>query len=199
LVELNPMVRALFLATLLSTLAGCDSDCADTSRINGTYAMWHTVLNAGADGGATADEGYPSYQVFINGWSKWKITWSSGSGTVNADITDIAEYQGDFNDGSTTSQSFEGTMAENDDNCNTFTLHLTGDFETTVDTVNSFTYDATMAYMGDHVAGTFTYTDTYTGTAEDGSPTSGGLSGASGDLSGTLQTDGKFDTGFAEE
>jgi hypothetical protein len=193
------MVRPLVFAALILPLAtGCDSDCADASRVNGTYAMWHTVLNAGTDGTATVSEDYPSYQMFINGWSKWKITWASGGGTINADITDVAEAQGNYNESAPTSQAFEGTLASSDSNCNMFDLHLEGDFATTVDTVHTFVYDSQLTYMGDHLSGSFTYTDTYTGTAEDGSSTSGGLDGATGDVYGTLQTDSEFDTGFDE-
>jgi hypothetical protein len=188
------MCRTILAASLLIAFtAGCDTDCADTSRLNGTYAMWHNVLNMGAAGTATVSEDYPAYQMFINGWSKWTIKASTSGGTFNTDILDVAEFQGDYNDSDPTTQAFAGTLTASDTNCNSEALHLEGEFNTTSGTVHTFTYDAETVYVGDHITGTFTYTDTYAGA--DGS--SGGLTGAEGELNGTLQVDG-FDTGFSD-
>ncbi|MDP2306347.1 MAG: hypothetical protein Q8P18_10000 [Pseudomonadota bacterium] len=191
---------ALLSTALLSTVllgTGCDSDCVDTSRVNGTYAMWHTTLNTAEGGDATVSESYPSYDVFVNGWSKWKINWSAGSDTINADITDVAESQSGPDAVVGTTQSFAGSLTSSADDCNTFAMHVEGSFETRADTTHAFMYDANVVYVGDHLNGTFTYSDTFTGTAEDGSAVSGMLENATGELSGTLQIDG-FDTGFSE-
>ncbi|MDP2317304.1 MAG: hypothetical protein Q8P41_30755 [Pseudomonadota bacterium] len=191
------MIRIALPLSLLALLStGCDSDCADTSRVNGTYAMWHTVLNAG-EGGATASENYPTYDVFINGWSKWKINWSAGSDTINADITDVAEAQSGPDGVVGTAQAFSGSLTSSAEDCNVFAMHIEGNFETTADTTHAFIYDADVVYMGDHLSGTYSYADTFTGTAEDGSSISGQLENATGEVSGTLQIDG-FDTGFSD-
>ncbi|MES2638276.1 MAG: hypothetical protein V4850_02310 [Myxococcota bacterium] len=196
MVRIVPPV-SLFGLALALLASGCDSDCADSSRVNGTYAMWHTALNTGEGGGATVSENYPSYEVFINGWSKWKINWSSGTDTINADITDVAEPQSGPDGLVGTTQPFAGSLTSSADDCNVFAMHIEGNFETTSDTMHAFVYDASMVYVGDHLNGTFTYSDTFTGTAEDGTATSGMLENATGELSGTLQIDG-FDTGFSE-
>ena len=192
------MCRIIFAASLsIVFLAGCDSDCADTARLNGTYAMWHSVQNMGPAGTATVSDNYPSYQMFINGWSKWTIKASTSGGTFNTDILDVAEFQGDYNDDAPATQAFAGTLTASDTNCNAMTLHLEGAFSTTSGSDHIFTYDAEALYVGDHLTGTFSYADTFTGTAEDGSEISGALEGATGDLNGTLQVDG-FDTGFSD-
>lgn len=192
------MFRTVLVLSAFAVLAtGCDADCADTARLNGTWAMWHQVLNAGAGGTATVDEDYPSYQMFINGWSKWKIKSSTSSGAFNVDVTDVAERQGDYNDGAPSTEPLAGTLTVDETNCNAFALHLEGTFSTTSGTDHAFTYDANAVYMGDHISGTFTYDDSYTGTDADGNATSGGLTGAAGELNATLQLDG-FDTGFGE-
>lgn len=194
----EPMFRTVLPISLVALLAsGCDSDCSDAARVNGTYAMWHHVQNVGADGTATVSEGYPSYQMFVNGWSKWKVKASTTSGALSTDITDVAEAQGDYNDGAPTTQAFTGTLAVTETNCNAFNFHIEGEFDTTVDTTHAFVYDADLVFSGDHVAGTFAYTDSFTGTADDGSAVSGKLENATGEVSGTLQFD-DFDTGFSE-
>ena len=175
----------------------CSSDL-DAARLNGTWALWHQVLNVGTGGTAQVDEDYPSYQMFINGWSKWKVKASASSGAFNVDITDVSEYQGDYNDDAPSTESFAGNLTVDEKNCNAFLLHMEGDFSTTSGTTHAFVYDADAIYMGDHMAGSFTYDDSYTGTDADGNSMSGGLTGASGELNATLQLDG-FDTGFAED
>ncbi len=192
------MVRTALSVSLIALLAtGCDADCADTSRVNGTYAMWHTVLNTADEGGATVSENYPSYDVFVNGWSKWKINWSAGSDTVNADITDVAEAQ-DGPDGAVgTTQAFSGSLTSSASDCNVFTMHIEGDFASKADTTHAFVYDAQVVYVGDHLNGTFSYTDSFVGVDADGAAISGALENATGEVSGTLQIDA-FDTGFSE-
>lgn len=193
------MLRTLVPVTLLALVAqGCDSDCADASRVNGTYAMWHSVQNVGEGGAAKVTDGYPSYVTFINGWSKWKVKASTTGGAFNTDITDVADEQGDYNDGDPTTQPFSGTLAVSETNCNAFNIVLEGQFGTTVNTTHTFTYEADLLFAGDHLAGTFTYSDTFSGTADDGSAVSGSLENAQGEISGTLQLDDAFDAGFSE-
>lgn len=188
---------ALFVSLVALTATGCDADCADTSRINGTYAMWHTVLNAGEEGGATVSEDYPSYDVFVNGWSKWKVNWSAGNDTINADITDVAEVQSGPDATVGTTQAFSGSLVASEADCNAFTMHIEGNFTSKARTTHAFIYDAQLVYVGDHLNGTFTYSDSYTGTDSDGEAISGALENATGEVTGTLQIDA-FDTGFSE-
>lgn len=192
------MLRTILPVSLVAILAtGCDSDCADASRVNGTYAMWHSVMNVGEGGEATVSENYPSYQMFINGWSKWKVKANTTSGSLNTDITDVADAQGDYNEEAPTTQPFAGTLTVTETNCNAFNFALSGQFGTTSHTTHTFEYAADLVFSGEHVAGTFTYTDSFSGTAEDGSAVTGMLENASGEVSGTLQID-DFDTGFGE-
>lgn len=192
------MIRTILPVSLVVLLAaGCDSDCQDASRLNGTYAMWHSFTNVGAGGTVTPSEDYPSYTMFVNGWSKWKVKASTTGGSFNTDITDFEDEMGDKNEGTPSTQPFSGDLSVVEANCNAFTLHIEGTFETTVDTEHTFVYDADLLYTGDHLNGSFTYSDSYVGTAEDGSATSGQLDGATGEFNGTLQYD-DFDADFTE-
>jgi hypothetical protein len=163
--------------------------------VNGTYAIWHTVDNT--SDGAVVSEGYPSYGVFVNGWSKWKINWAAGSETLSADITDVAEAQSGSEAEVGPTQTFSGSFVRSEADCNAFAMHLDGVFDGTSGSSHLFVYDAELVYMGDHLNGTFAYTDTFTASAADGSALSGGLTGATGELKGILQID-SFDTGFSE-
>jgi hypothetical protein len=178
------------LTLTIALLAGCDADCDDTTRLNQTWAMWHAPLDA--TGGITADENYPTYQVFSNGWSKWKIAWSQDAANVDVEITDAAERQGNLNTGAPAAQKFSGQLLASEDNCNALVLDLTGEFETTSGTRHAFDYTANLVYYGEHLAGTYTYSDTWT--SED---TSGAMSEIHGDVRGTAEdADAGFDTGF---
>ena len=96
-----------------------------------------------------------------------------------------------------TTQPFSGSLVSSAEDCNAFTMHIEGNFETVSSSVHAFVHDAEVVYMGDHLNGTFAYTDTFTGTAADGTALSGGLANATGEVQGTFQFDG-FDTGFSE-
>lgn len=192
------MRRALILTFALPALA-CDPDCANSARVNGSYAMWHTVTTPVED--LSMDIDYPSYLVFINGWSKWDVAYQSSDSSANISVKDVGERYLNFNEESPVEQTYGAEMKASDDNCNVFDFKMTGVFQTTSNTTHDFTYTAQLVFLGDHLSGSFTYEDTYTGTDADGAPISGGISGASGEVSGTLQTDadGVFDTGFSEE
>ena len=120
-------VGSLFAALL----AGCDSDCANPSRVDQKYEVWHAVTNTAtktAEGdktlAMTAD--YPSYELFVNGCTQWTMTYQSASNKLNVTILDIDEVQGTGDADAADAQSFEGTLVPHDANCNTFTVDLAG-------------------------------------------------------------------------
>jgi hypothetical protein len=190
-------------------LAGCDADCSDPARLNGTYAAFHTVLNAegepaeaedtadagkaaGGGGSATAtDYEELTYAVFVNGWSKWELTWAASTGQLKVATVDAKERMGD--PGEVTGEKFtwSGKLVEAEDNCNRFDLTVKGQFSTSESTDHLFTYSADLVWEGSGFAGTYAYSDSYSG------PTSsGGLSNARGEVVLVAQPEGSFDTGF---
>ncbi|GDX82038.1 hypothetical protein LBMAG42_38490 [Deltaproteobacteria bacterium] len=189
----------LLLALLLP---GCDADCDDPTRINGSYAAFHDILNMGAPedagkaaaGDAGTAEGYDdvSYAVFANGWSRWDLTWAASTGKLKITAFDSKERMGD--PGLVNGQSFtwSGDLVEHPDNCNNFDLAVRGELVTSMGTTHNFKYDATLAWQGSGLAGTYTYTDGFTG--EDGS--AGALTNAKGDVFLVEQGSEGFDTGF---
>lgn len=188
-------MRALFVV-LLPLLGACSSECDDPTRINGTWAMFHAVQNLG-EGGATVDDAYPTYEVIPNGWTRWEVIWTA-AGTATLRVTDAAERQGDYGDAG--EQSYVGTMASTEGNCNALRLDFAGDWQAASGSVHAFTYAADVTFTGSGLAGTFAYDDTWTGTRVDAEgaaqDVSGALTGATGSVQGVLQADG-FDTGFA--
>jgi hypothetical protein len=189
-------MRLALLLPILSSLTACTSECDDATRMNGTWAFFHAVGNVGAEGSATVDEAYPSYEVFVNGWTRWEIAWSAAQ-TVTVRLTDVAERQGDYGTG--TEQTFQGTMVSSEANCNRVRLDLEGTWATVSGSAHAFTYGADLTFTGGGLSGTFDYSDTWTGTVdgEDGpEQVSGALEGATGEVRAAYQAEG-FDTGFA--
>ena len=188
-------MRALFIV-LLPLLGGCSSECEDPTRINGTWAMFHAVQNL-VEGGATVDDAYPTYEVIPNGWTRWEVTWTA-AGTATIRVTDAAERQGDY--GGEAEQTYVGTMASSEANCNALHLDVAGDWLAASGSTHTFSYAADLTFTGDGLAGTFAYDDTWTASVTDdegnAQDVSGALTGATGSVQGVLQTDG-FDTGFA--
>lgn len=186
-------------------LTACDADCDDPARINGTYAVFHDVLNASGDaaadsgdaakaaGSATVDgyDGY-TYPVLVNGWSRWDITWSKATGKLKINATDAKEAMGD--PGAVDGQAFtwSGDLTPQEDNCNAFDLTAAGQYTSSDDAAHSFEYSATLSWRGDGLAGTYTYSDGFTTT--DGG--AGTISKGRGDVFLVAQTGDTFDTGF---
>jgi hypothetical protein len=177
------------LNAILPMLVGCASECDDGTRLDGTYAAWHALTNADAEGGtAVRDPAWPAYEAFVNGWTKWRLDWS-GMGVVAVTITDAAERQGELVEGAVP-QTFTGEMAASDDNCNVLRLTLSGDWDTPSGETLTFSYAADLTFVGEQLNGTFTYDDTMASTG------AAGLTAARGEISAVLQADGEFDTGL---
>ena len=175
--------------------------------------MFHQVLNAPPaatdDAGkaeATMSENYQdvSYGIFVNGWSRWDITPAGGKASIV--ITDAPELQGEaYPDGKVQRQQYDDVpMKPAADNCNVFTVELAGDYKNPAGTTHTFTYNATLTFLGDHLSGDFAYSDTFTGVLVDaaaddsgsGDVEEGNIDGAAGEVTGTRTSGDNFDTGF---
>ncbi len=184
---------------LLLSLVACDADCGKPTRVNGTYAVFHDVLNMSSSATEKANatvEGYDdvSYSALVNGWWRWDLTYEASADSVNITAIDVRERMGDpaLVDGQ--SVTWKGGFVQHDDNCNAFDLSLQGTWTSSSDTIHSFKYEAGVVWSGDGFAGTYTYSDTYT--VGDGVDSAGGLSGAAGDVIAVMQQGDGFDTGF---
>jgi hypothetical protein len=195
-------MRLALLLPIAASLTACTSECDDATRVNGTWAFFHAVGNVGTEGGATVDENYPSYDVFVNGWTRWEIAWSA-AGNVTVRMTDAPERQGDY--GAAAEQTFQGTMISSEDNCNRVRLDLEGTWDGASGSQHAFTYGADLTFTGDGLAGAFAYSDTWSQTydtndtgdgSQVGQTVEGALTGATGEVRAAYQTEG-FDTGFA--
>ncbi|MBM4368631.1 MAG: hypothetical protein FJ102_20630 [Deltaproteobacteria bacterium] len=186
---------------LLIALVACDADCNKPNRVNGTYAVFHDVLNMSTDGAAKAAsatvEGYDdvSYSALVNGWWRWDLTYEAASDSVNITAIDVRERMGDPAEVDGQSVTWTGSFVAHEDNCNSFDMKLNGTWTSSQDTIHAFKYESTVSWSGDGFAGDYTYSDTYT--VGDGVESEGGITGASGDVIAVLQVEG-FDTGFAQ-
>lgn len=197
---------------LALVLTACDTDCNDPGRLNGTYAAFHTVLNVSGntDTGESADTGDDAakaeganlqatateyddltYAVFVNGWSKWELTWASSTGLLKAATTDAKERMGDPGEVTNLQATWSGELVEAEDNCNLFDLTLRGQFVTSQETEHLFRYASSLVWQGEGLAGTYEYSDTFSGPT-----TSGGLTNARGEVVLVAQPTSGFDTGF---
>ena len=200
------------IAVLLLGLFGCDADCEDLDRMNGTYAVWHQVGNSPMEGTAsplTLSEGFPTEELFVNGWTRWKLTYQSASNGVAVAMTDVLEPSDTPGEEPVFSAvEMVGTMNMDGENCNVVDVAIEddypasrtdGDGATLSQDTHTFKYTARLVFYGDQLSGTFTYTGAFSGTAPDGTSASGEITGATGAIIATRQTDADFDTGFVAD
>jgi hypothetical protein len=168
---------ALLLPLLAAAAAGCDADCRDAKRMDGTYAVWSTVTSTTEEIVGENLEEYPFEEVgLINGWSTWKLTYVPSNSTFQMEI-----------DG----QPFTGDVLISDENCNAFNLSFTGVYETEVGTTHTLLWNGNLVYMGDHLGGTWTYNETWTGGGVTGTlivpqgEFNGNIEGSTADFSDT--------------
>lgn len=203
------MKPALALFALLALAAGCDNDCEKFDRMDGTYAVWQTVTNSeasGAESTLTASENYPTTELFVNGWTRWKISYQAstkGLGIVMSDVLEATDLPGEERHYETV--PLTGTLTQDESNCNSLDISIDDVYPATqtdtegaslTTTTHTFKYTAHLIFYGDHLAGTYTYSDTYEGTDRSGAALSGQIDGVTGTFSGTLKPDDAFDTGF---
>lgn len=155
---------------------GCDSDCGNPGRIDGTYAVWSNVtsdaytitgLDDAQDRSAVMDA------AFINGWSQWDFKYVPSNDSFALEV-----------DGQTYTAAYEESGAS----CNAFTFSFAGLYDSEADTVHTFDWSGDLNYMGGHIEGTYSYSDTWTST--EGA--TGSITIPDGEVRGTLGED----TGF---
>ncbi len=180
-------------------ISGCDADCSNPERVNQAYEVWHSVVNTPDDSGGASGQSalemtadYPSYELFVNGCSRWEFTYQSAAEKVNVNILDIDEVQGTGDADSATQQKYEGSLTADAENCNVFTVKFAGQYQAPTLSNHDFEYTATLAFFGDAYSGTFTYSDIFTGLDADGAPVEGSIVGASGEVFGEVPGAGIF-------
>jgi hypothetical protein len=172
--------RALALSLGLSAAAlapGCDADCRDQKRMDGTWEVWSNVSGSADEVTGDNVEAYPFDSVgLINGWSTWTLTYVPSNSTFQMEI-----------DG----QPFTGSYTESADNCNAFGLAFTGTYDTDVDTAHTLSWTGELVYMGDHLGGTWSYEDSWVGGGASGTlvvpagELNANIEGSAGDFSDT--------------
>ena len=162
---------ALFLGlAALAATAGCDADCDDPSRIDGTYNVFSSVAASDQITGENV-EFYPLEDAFFNGWSRWELKYIPSNDTFQLSLDD---------------QPFSATYSESAENCNTFTLDFQGTYTTEV-TSHDFVWSGELTYMGTHLGGTWSYQDAWSGTVgDDGENVNGSINVPAGELNANI-------------
>ncbi len=185
---------------LLPLLTGCDPDCTDFDRIDGTWSVWMTVDNVprdGSEGGLVLSEGYPTEELFINGTTKWKLNYQASSERTTVLMNDVLEPTDLPGENDVFTQvEISGSLKQDPDNCNVLDLAMEDSYEASTtaftgeiltESNHDFNFSATLVYAGDQLSGTFTYSDTMRGLDGDGVPFEGSISDATGTFIGTRQ------------
>ncbi|HND33426.1 MAG TPA: hypothetical protein PKY30_03585 [Myxococcota bacterium] len=194
------LISALFLLPLLT---GCDPDCTDFDRIDGTWEVWMTVDNVpreGSEGGLTLSEGYPTEELFINGTSRWKLNYQPSSERMTVLMNDVLEPTDLPGENFVfTRVEIGGSLKQDTENCNVLDLAMEDTYaasttsftgEILTNSSHTFTFAANLVYAGDQLSGTFTYSDTVQGTDGDEVPFEGSITDASGTFLGTRAVGG---------
>jgi len=143
----------------LSILGGCDADCDDPTRLESRYSVFSNVTDdswtlTGMEGADDAERRALLESLFVNGWSEWIFEYVPGDGSFQVYIDGHpypAEYQ------------------QSADNCNAFSLGISGTYTTEIDTAHDFIWNGSMAYFGSHLGGSFIYRDDWTSLDRSGS------------------------------
>jgi len=176
-VQVRGLVFAAGLGPLIGVVSsGCDADCEEPNRIDGSYAVWSTVT--GGEEGYTGQntEDYPWDGVFFNGWSEWELTY----------VPSKTAFQLEIN-----GQPYTADYTQDETQCNTFLLNFDGEFVSSTDTAHSFEWLGDLRYYGTHLGGTFQYSDLWAGLSDDNA---GSVEVSTGEMTANLREEG--DTGF---
>ena len=134
------------LAAIILASTGCDPDCGDPARIDGTYEVSQNVLDANAVSGENLSA-YHTGDTIFNGTSDWTIKWVPGASSFQMAIN---------------GQPYTGSYTESDASCNTFNMVVEGAYPTDAGSEHTFTWDGDLTWFGDELAGSFSYADTWT-------------------------------------
>ena len=211
-------MRALALLMIPVLLVGCDNDCTQLDRMDGTYATWMALTeSASGETGPVLSEGYPTQELFINGWSRWQIANQGTEGDKQkyvftlTDVLERTDLPGELP--VYKNAEIRGYAQGIEGNCNVLDLSIEDSYTATVteapesetDTpsvlsqnVHTFTLTAQLVFSGDQIIGSYTYADTFEGIDGTGAGMSGSAEAVKGSFTAILQTDGVFDTGFTE-
>lgn len=134
------------IGAIVLMLVGCDPECDDTSRINGNYIVnSHVSVPTNEVTGSNLED-YPYDDIFVNGWSRWEMMYVPGRQAFQVNL-----------DG----QAYEAEYTQDPDNCNAFTLTMSGTYTTEEGTAHAFEWVGDLVYLGVKLRGTYTYSDTW--------------------------------------
>lgn len=156
-----PLPLWMLTAALGPLLGGCGSDCDETDRLDGEWAMDSRVSDdtwqvSGFDvdntdettaAEASLDQAALLGQLFVNGTSTWTLARSGESDRYALTI-----------DG----QEYDATLTPQKGACNALDLRFQGAWSGAEGSSHSFTYVGQLTFLGDEITGEWKYTDNFT-------------------------------------
>lgn len=137
------------LLTAALALPACDPDCADAERLDG---LWSVALGPADDQaaftvaqGEVSDERALLWEALANGTREWELTHVPASDRTTVIVGD---------------QTFRATREQGAENCNELALRFSGTWKGEAE--HRFDLRTDLVWRGDSMAGTFTYSDTWT-------------------------------------
>lgn len=130
-------------------LPACDPDCADPARLDG---LWEVALGPADDRAALTvaqgevhDERALLWAALPNGTRGWELTHVPASGRT----TVLVE-----------GQTYRATREQGAENCNELALRFSGTWQGEAE--HRFDLRAQLVWRGESMAGTYSYSDTWT-------------------------------------
>ncbi len=148
-------MRPLFLLLSVTPLwaAGCDADCGNPARLDGSYRVHENTTSVdgwtvtGFDEDQTDEQTTLLYGVFANGLSTWDLKY------VPADKGFRVTVDG---------QQYDASYTPAQDNCNRFDLAFEGLWTNPENgATHQFTWDGQLVWTGDELGGSFVYEDAW--------------------------------------
>jgi hypothetical protein len=187
------VIRATAGSTLLAILAsalmgGCQKECESPGRLDGRYVLFSNVVTHDPD---PIQEGYPSRDVFYNGYSTWNLEYDPGRIGFNLlmEVTRQVEQET-----VTSSQPYFAAHASADTNCNVFDLEFSGTYRGPQDSTHEFSWRGTLTSIGTFLGGEWVYEADWSAVG-DGAPVTGSVT-SKGEIRGNLSDGEMVDTGF---
>ena len=142
------MRRLIALLSAVVVLPSCAPDCAEPARLDG---VWTVALGPADDQaaltvaqGTVPDERTLLWEALANGTREWELTHVPASGRTTVLVGD---------------QTYRATREQGADNCNEMALRFSGTWQGEAE--HRFDLRTDVVWRGDSMAGTFTYSDTW--------------------------------------
>lgn len=157
----TPRALTFVLLTLPALSVGCGSDCDETARFDGSWAVtswvrgddWQvsgfdtTAANEATAQQAVIDQTALLSQMFVNGSAQWDVARKGDGDTFTLSVDN---------------QAYEARMVEQKGSCNALDLTFQGAWIGDSGSIHTFKFVGDIIFLGDELTGRWKYTDSFT-------------------------------------